>query len=58
MISFLMKAWEFLKGKKSYVAAAGLACYGVYDVIEGNYDQGWLKIMEAAAVFGLRNAIK
>ncbi len=53
----MFKLWAWLSGKKTYLAAAGLFCYGLYDVIDGNATQGWHKIMEALAVFGLRNAL-
>ena len=49
----------WFNGWKSYLAALGLLVFAIYGLTTGNLttDQGIALIINALAVFGLRNAI-
>jgi uncharacterized membrane-anchored protein YjiN (DUF445 family) len=51
---------ERLAGKKTYIVASVMIVYAVSGWLLGNLEQpeAWRLLMEAAAVAGLRNAIK
>ncbi len=48
---------EFLSGKRTYIAAAGLFLLGVFDVVNGDTPAGVQKIVEAMGLAGLRAGI-
>lgn len=48
---------DLLKGKKTYLAAAGFGLLAVYSFYEGDYVKAREYALAALAVFGLRNAI-
>lgn len=46
-----------LEGKKTYIAALGMALLGVVDLLNGDTIGGIQKLMEAAALAGLRHGV-
>ena len=47
-----------LAGYKTYIAAVGLLCHGVYLITQGQINEGLAEILQAATVAGLRSAIR
>jgi hypothetical protein len=48
---------NILSGKKTYIAAIGLLCLGVVDIVNGDTPSGVQKIVEALGFAGLRSGI-
>ncbi len=44
-------------GYKTYSAAIGLICLGIYELTQGNYDAGLARIGEGVGLLGLRHAV-
>lgn len=51
---------DFLKGKKTYIAAGLMVVYSLSGLILGHVEpaEAWALMLEAFAVFGIRNALK
>ena len=45
-------------GYKTWIAAAGLALMGVSAIMDGNADQGIMRIVEALALIGIGHKIE
>ncbi len=48
---------NFLKGKKTYIAAMGLFLLGIVDIVNGDSPAGVQKIVEALGFAGLRSGV-
>lgn len=48
---------SYLDGKKTYIAAIGLALLGLVDLINGDTPAGIQKLVEAAGFAGLRHGV-
>lgn len=53
----LIKLIAFFSGKKTYVAALGIALLGVVDIINGDVQTGVQRLVEAFGLSGLRSGV-
>lgn len=52
------ESMNVLSGYKTIIASIGLAALGIYEITQGNLDQGLGHLGTALAAFGIRSAIK
>ncbi len=52
-----MNPLTVLSGFRTYLAAAGLLGYSLYQLSNADYPGAWTSLMAALAAFGLRQAI-
>lgn len=52
------KLFNLLKGKVTYISAAGFLCLAVADIIGGDLPNAKIHALQALAFFGLRRAIE
>lgn len=48
---------DYLKGRKTYLAAAGMALLGLVDLMNGDSTSAMQKFLMALGFAGLRNAV-
>jgi hypothetical protein len=56
-MAVLTIVWNFLNGKKSYLASAGLMALATYKVSAGDFGHASELVLAAMAVSGLRHAL-
>lgn len=49
--------FSFIDGFKTYIAGFGLVGLGLYELSQGQMDQGWQHVAQGLGLIGLRSAM-